>query len=582
MKTQLESVLHDAVITLCKTSTNQSNTDNSVHKAIKIVLTRPKQQQHGDYSCNIALQLAKQFAMPPRKVAEQVIKLACWPTSVSKTEIAGPGFINIYLHHDVRTQVLQTILTAGTAYGQAKAENNSNKQNKRICLEYVSANPTGPMHVGHGRGAVIGDALGSVLIAAGYEVHREYYINDAGAQIDVLAQSLWLRLRELAGETIEMPENTYPGKYIQVAAQQWLQQGGNMAELQNMADNDRNALLRTWGVAAMMAIVREDLQAIGIKFDNFFSEHSLHDAGSITKLIEQLKEQRLAYIGKLPPPKGKEDSDYKSRPQLLFRTTDFGDDIDRPLQRADGMPTYFAADIAYHADKHARGFATLIDVWGADHGGYVTRVQAAMQALIGVSKQPEVLLVQMVNLNRDGVPVRMSKRAGTFVTLREVVDEVGKDAVRFNFLTRRAESQLDFDLETAKKRSDENPVYYVQYAHARSASILRRLDADNITVDINLADTSLLNNAEENKIILQLAAYPELIQKAAATREPYRVAIWLMQFAALFHTWYHKHRVLDEKITVEHRHARAILVQAAKQVLANGLNLLGVSPSESM
>ncbi len=543
---------------------------------VRVVLTRPRARGHGDYAANVAMPLAGRLGMKPHEIAKRLLELVQWPPCVAKTEVAGPGFINIYLQQASEASILAKIVTQGAHYGRVATDVHA----PRACVEFVSANPTGPMHVGHGRGAVVGDALSSVMEARGVLVHREYYINDAGNQIGVLADSVWLRMRELQGERIDMPDECYPGEYIVDAARGILEQR-SFEELQVMQGEKRRAWIGCEAVNVMMAMIRDDLQVIGITFDEYFSEKNLHYSGKVSGLLEQLKEEGLIYMGALPPPKGKEIGNYQPVEQWLFRTTKFGDDIDRPLAKKDGTTTYFAADIAYHMDKHERGFDRLVDVWGADHGGYVTRVQAAIQALTGKKHQPEVVLVQMVNLTRDGKPVRMSKRAGTFVTLREVVDEVGRDAVRFNFLTRRAESQLDFDLETAKQRNDENPVYYVQYAHARVCSILRKANDEGLQMaEPEDVDVSLLVAEEETGLIKQLLAYPEVLEVAANRLEPYRVAVYLMQLAANLHRCYHKHRVIVEN--TELAQARLLLMHAVQHALANGLKLLGVSAPEVM
>jgi len=543
---------------------------------VRVVLTRPKARDHGDYAANVAMPLARRLGIRPHEVAQRLLERVQWPPVVDKTEIAGPGFINIHLQQASEASVLAKIVAQGVHYGRIVADAHA----PRACVEFVSANPTGPMHVGHGRGAVVGDALSSIMEARGVRVQREYYINDAGNQIGVLADSTWLRMRELQGESIDFPEGYYPGEYIVDAARSILKRRP-FAELEVMSEKDRRTWLGCEAIHAMMAMIRTDLQALGISFDEYFSEKSLHQSGKVEELIEQLKADDLIYMGALPPPRGKEIKDYQPVEQWLFRTTKFGDDVDRPLARKDGTATYFAADIAYHMNKHERGFDRLVDVWGADHGGYVTRVQAAMQALTGKKRQPEVLLVQMVNLMRDGKPVRMSKRAGTFVTLREVMDEVGKDAVRFNFLTRRTESQLDFDLEAAKQKNDENPVYYVQYAHARVCAILRKADAEGLrSVHPEDVDVSYLAGPEETALIKHLLAYPEVLETAANRLEPYRIAVYLMQLAADLHSFYHKYRVLIEDARLAQ--ARLLLMRAVKQVLANGLELLGVSAPEMM
>jgi arginyl-tRNA synthetase len=385
---------------------------------------------------------------------------------------------------------------------------------------------------------------------------------------------------ELQGEAIDFPESAYPGEYIIQIARDLLEKHDYMAQVA-MSDEERLSLIGQEAIDANMAMIRDDLAAIGICFDLYFSERDLHQSGRITELIERLIADGVVYTGTLPPPKGKEVSNYKPVEQLLFRTTDFGDDVDRPLAKQDGTATYFAADIAYHDDKNQRGFDRLIDIWGADHGGYVTRVQAAMKALTAHEGQPDVLLVQMVNLTRDGKPVKMSKRAGTFVTLREVVDEVGSDAVRFNFMTRRVESQLDFDLEAAKKKNDENPVYYVQYAHARISAILRKAEEQGVdTGNLDDIDVSVLTSHEEQRLVSHLLAYPEMLQKAAERLEAYRVATYVMRLAADFHSFYHKHRVVTDDMKLAC--ARLLLTRAVGQVIRNGLTILGVSAPERM
>jgi arginyl-tRNA synthetase len=568
VKQALEQALQQALEELLK--------DYPDAQAPEVHLTRPKVKEHGDYAANVAMPLARVLRQKPQQIAAAILEVVNWPDAVEGVDIAGPGFINIRLKKASEAEALKSIVHAGESYGSVAVAADAEKIN----LEFVSANPTGPMHVGHGRGAVVGDALANVLTAVGHSVQREYYINDAGAQIGVLANSVWLRMCELQGEAITFPEGAYPGEYIIQIAGDLLKKHDYTALLA-MSDEERLNIIGPESIAANMAMIRGDLAAIGIHFDLYFSESDLHQSGSITELIERLEADGAVYTGTLPPPKGKEVSDYKPAPQLLFRTTDFGDDVDRPLAKQDGTATYFAADIAYHEDKHQRGFDRLIDIWGADHGGYVTRVQAAMKALTGREGQPDVLLVQMVNLTRDGKPVKMSKRAGTFVTLREVVDEVGSDAVRFNFMTRRVESQLDFDLEAAKKKNDENPVYYVQYAHARISAILRKAEEQGVnTGDLDDIDVSVLTSHEEQRLVSHLLAYPEILQKAAERLEAYRVATYVMRLAADFHSFYHKHRVVTDDIKLTA--ARLLLTRAVRQVIRNGLAILGVSSPERM
>lgn len=568
MKQALEQALQQALEELLK--------DYPDAQAPEVHLTRPKVEEHGDYAANVAMPLARVLRQKPQQIAASILDVVKWPDAVEGVDIAGPGFINIRLKKASEAEALKVIMHAGESYGSFPVAANAEKIN----LEFVSANPTGPMHVGHGRGAVVGDALANVLTAVGKNVQREYYINDAGAQIGVLANSVWLRMCELQGEAIDFPEGAYPGEYIIQIARDLLEKH-NYTALLAMSDAERLNSIGLESINANMAMIRDDLAAIGICFDHYFSESDLHQSGSVTELIERLETEGAVYTGTLPPPKGKEVSDYKPVEQLLFRTTDFGDDVDRPLAKQDGTATYFAADIAYHEDKHQRGFDRLIDIWGADHGGYVTRVQAAMKALTGREGQPDVLLVQMVNLTRDGKPVKMSKRAGTFVTLREVVDEVGSDAVRFNFMTRRVESQLDFDLEAAKKKNDENPVYYVQYAYARISAILRKAEEQGIDIgSIDDIDVSVLTSHEEQRLVAHLLAYPEALQKAAERLEAYRMATYVMRLAADFHSFYHKHRVVTDDIKLTA--ARLLLTRAVRQVIRNGLTILGVSSPERM
>lgn len=548
---------------------------NHVEQTIEVALSRPKTREHGDYACNVAMALAALLKQNPRAVAQAILAAATLPEEVEKTDIAGPGFINITLKAGGESDILKTILQQGASYGCLPTD-----EKNTLCLEFVSANPTGPMHVGHGRGAVVGDALANVLAARGYNIHKEYYINDAGAQIGVLANSVWLRMQELQGMDITFPDSAYPGQYIIDIATNILGQH-SFAEWLAFDDEARATMIGELAVVENMAMIRADLAAIGIEFHQYFSEKTLHESGKVKQLVQKLEREGLIYRGSLPPPKGKEVKDYQAVEQLLFRTTDFGDDVDRPVEKQDGSPTYFAADIAYHDDKVGRGFSQMIDIWGADHGGYVTRVQSAMHALTGLKQQPEVILVQMVNLTRDGQPFKMSKRAGTFVTLNEVVEEVGKDAVRFNFMTRRVESQLDFDLEAAKQKNDENPVYYVQYAFARVSAILRKAAEEGISIDhVDDINTAILTSKEELKLLQMLLSYPEMLATAAERREPYRVALFAMHLAAAFHSFYHHNRVIGVEPSL--MQARLLLLKACAQVIQNALGLLGVSAPEQM
>lgn len=566
MKQQLQTALQQAVDSLLQ----EHQLDLSIH----VHLTNPRHAQHGDYMANIAMKVAPIIKEKPRDTAKHLLQKVTWPTQVKKTEIAGPGFINIYLATGSEFEILRRIVQEETQYGL------STIPKERVCLEFVSANPTGPMHVGHGRGAIVGDALSRIMQSQGYAVTREYYMNDAGAQIGVLAKSVWTRMCQLSGQDIELNEGCYPGEYIVDLAKSLLQQQP-YSTWSSLSPNTRSAQLSEQSIQAMMKLIREDLATLDIHFDVFFSEQKLHASGKITQLIEQLRQRDLVYNGTLPPPKGKEVKDYQPTVQCLFRTTQYGDDVDRALQKQDGSATYFAADIAYHKDKYDRGFSRQINVWGADHGGYIRRVQAAMQALTEQKDTPEVILIQMVNLTQNGKPVRMSKRAGTFVTLREVVDAVGPDAVRFNFLTRRSDSQLDFDLETAKQKSMENPVYYVQYAYARISTLLKRWHSEGKTLQpIEHVELQQLSQDSCQDIIKKLLSYPEILATSAQKQEPYRVAIFLMDLASELHSYYHKHRIMGEAEDLAQ--ARLLLMRAVAQVIHNALTILGVDAPKNM
>ncbi|MBF0154366.1 MAG: arginine--tRNA ligase [Magnetococcales bacterium] len=538
--------------------------------SVDFKVERPREKTHGDFSTNVAMIMAKPAGMKPRDLAARV--LAALPpgqTDVDRWEVAGPGFINFFMSRKRWLQLPATILEAGAAYGRSSIGNG-----RRIQVEFVSANPTGPMHVGHGRGAVTGDVLATLLDACGFQVEREYYINDAGVQIQVLGRSVLTRYRQLAGHDVALPDGCYPGEYIIDIARscreqhgdRWLEAESPPPEMIDLA------------IAMVMNWIRDDLASLSICFDTWFSERRLHARGLIPQVIAQLERKDLIYQGVLEPPKGKLPEDWEARPQCLFRSTRFGDEVDRPLQKSDGSYTYFAADIAYHADKVERGFDQLIDVWGADHGGYIKRVRAALEALTGRKNLLDVQLVQMVNLTRAGKPVRMSKRAGTFVTLREVVDEVGSDAVRFWFLTRSGNARLDFDLDLAVTQSHDNPVYYVQYAHARVCALFRQLTEKGLpSID---GDPERLGQPVEMDLLRLLSLLPEVVEGAALAHEPHRLAYYLQELAAHFHNYYNATRILDEDPAL--RGARLQLVAAVRQVIANGLKLLGVSAPEKM
>ena len=501
-------------------------------------------------------------------------------------EVARPGFLNIRLAPEVWHAQLRAILAAGVGFGDSAMGGGA-----PVNIEFVSANPTGPMHVGHGRGAVVGDALAALLAKAGFAVEREYYINDAGAQVDVLARSTHLRYRQALGEAIgPIPDGFYPGEYLIETGRELAERDGR--KWLDRPERDWLGPVRDFAVAGMMALIREDLAALGLRHDLFVSERALVDAGAIDDCLRALEQRALVYIGVLEPPKGKLPEDWEPRAQTLFRATRFGDDVDRPLKKSDGSWTYFAADIAYHRDKFRRGFANLIDVWGADHGGYVKRMQAAVEAVTDGAAALDVKLCQLVNLFDQGAPVRMSKRAGTFITLREVIDEVGKDVFRFMMLTRRNDQALDFDFAKVTEQSKDNPVFYVQYAHARAASVMRHAIAEFPGADLSdaaLARAPLdrLADPAELALIRQLAAWPRLVESAAEAHEPHRVAFYLQEVAAQFHMLWNKGRdeatlrfilASDPALT----NARLALIRGVALVIASGLAVIGVAPVEEM
>ena len=552
----------------------------------RISIEPPRDPSHGDISTNVAMVLAKPAGQKPRNLAELVAAKLVDADGVDSVEIAGPGFINLRLAAVLWQQQIAEILTVGAAYGDTDIGGG-----QAINVEYVSANPTGPMHVGHARGAVIGDVLAALLSKAGFDVTREYFINDAGVQIDVLTRSAVHRFKQALGEDVgEIPDGLYPGEYL-------IPVGKDLAALEDdvisaaITDGD-TSLVRDFVIDAMMTLIREDLSALGISHDVFTSERSLHENEAIDDVVSELEERDLVYWGRLEPPKGQKPDDWEDREQYLFRSTSFGDDIDRPLKKSDGSWTYFAADVAYHLDKFRRGFGEMIDVWGADHKGYVKRMQAAVDATTGSKAVLDVRICNLVNLLESGEPVRMSKRAGTFVTLREVVDQVGKDVVRFMMLTRGNDAPLDFDLKQALEQSRENPVFYVQYAHARACSVLRNaveqmpgLSVDDST--LAKADMSCLTDKAELALMRLLAGWPRLIETAALAREPHRIAYYLNDIAAAFHGLWNKGNedVSLRFIIADHEGltaARLAMVRAMAVVIASGLAVMGVKPVEEM
>ena len=562
----------------------------------RIVVEPPRESAHGDMATNAAMVLAKDAGAKPRALAEAIAAKLRGDDLVAKAEVAGLGFINLTLKPAAWIDALRAVLAADTDYGRSAVG-----QGTRVNVEYVSANPTGPMHVGHVRGAVFGDALANLLAGTGYAVTREFYINDAGAQIETLARSAYLRYREALGETIgEIPEGLYPGDYLVPVGQALARQYG--PGLRDKPENEWLPIVRAFAVACMMDLIRSDLAALGIKHEVFFSERSLHEPqnGGPSKIAETvafLEKQGLLYRGTLPPPKGKVMEDWEPRELLLFRATQFGDDVDRPIFKSDGSPAYITPDIAYHREKFRRGFGDMIIVLGADHAGYVKRLSAAVQAVSGGAANLDVKVCQLVRLLRGGEPVKMSKRAGEFVTLRDVVDEVGKDAVRFMMLYRKNDAVLDFDLAKVIEQSRDNPVFYVQYGHARGRSVFR--NAREVVPDLPsepaaaraflIANAPLerLDDSGELALMRRLALYPRLIEAAAIAHEPHRIAFYLYDLASDFHTQWNRGNDAsylrfiiqnDPQMTM----ARLALVEGVVTVLASGLRLLGVEAPEEM
>jgi arginyl-tRNA synthetase len=547
-----------------------------------VTLEPPKEASHGDLATNAAMVLAKAAGKPPRALAERIVPLLASDPHIDKVEIAGPGFINVTLALDFWPSVLRMVLEQGASYGRSAIG-----QGEAVNLEFVSANPTGPMHVGHTRGAVFGDALANLLAFSGFAVTREYYVNDAGAQVDALARSAYLRYREALGEDIgAIPEGLYPGDYLKPVGETLAAQHGK--ELLAMPEERWLPIVRATALQAMLALIEDDLAALGIRHDVFFSERSLTDGprDAVAETIADLKARGLIYQGRLPPPKGKVDEDWEDREQLLFRATEFGDDSDRPLVKSDGSYAYFAGDIAYHRDKFTRGFKTMIDVFGADHSGHVKRMKAAVAALTGGEAELDIKICQLVRLFRAGQPVKMSKRAGTFVTLREVVDEVGAGPVRFMMLYRKNDAPLDFDFAKVTEQSRDNPVFYVQYAHARASSVLRNVRETFPELDpeegaLARSDLGRLTDEAEIALIRRIAQFPRLVEAAAGAHEPHRIGFYLYELAGDFHGLWNRGKDLPQLRFIyesdrELTRARIALVAATKRVLASGLGILGV------
>jgi arginyl-tRNA synthetase len=548
-----------------------------------VAVEPPRDAAHGDMATNAAMVLAKPAKMKPRDIADALaVKLAA-DDRITSAEVAGPGFLNLRLAATVWQGVLARVLEMGTVYGRSTMG-----QGQKVNVEYVSANPTGPLHVGHTRGAVFGDALASLLAYSGHDVTREYYINDGGAQVDVLARSAYERYREANGLSPEIAEGLYPGDYLIPIGEALKEKYGD--SLIDKPESEWLEDLRNFATDAMMDLIRADLKALGVEMDVFFSEKSLYGTGRIEAALQSLTDKGLIYEGVLEPPKGKKPEDWEPREQTLFKSTEHGDDVDRPVKKSDGAWTYFAPDIAYHYDKVSRGFDALIDVFGADHGGYVKRMKAAVSALSDGKVPLDIKLTQLVKLWKNGEPFKMSKRAGNFVTLRDVVDQVGPDVTRFVMLTRKNDAPLDFDFDKVLEQSRENPVFYVQYAHARVMSVLRRAAEAEIAADdatLVGADLGKIDHASELAVAKKLAEWPRLVEIAARTNEPHRVAFYLYELAGDFHALWNKGNeetqlrfIQDGDVATSQ--SKIALARAVSVVISAGLGILGVTPAQEM
>jgi len=585
MKMNIFNEFRDEVIKSLKAMTEAGKLPPNLDYA-RVTVEPPREAAHGDLSTNAAMVLAKAAGRKPAELAQDLAVELRKDSRVVSADVAGPGFINLKLHDDVWRERLRDILAEGGCYGDSGMG-----AGRHVNVEYVSANPTGPMHTAHARGAVVGDALARLLQKAGFDVTKEYYINDAGKQVDILARSTFLRYREALGEDIGgIPPGFYPGDYLRDV-------GAKLAEihghgLESMPEEHWLPLVREFAIAEMMREIKVDLASMGVNHDVFTSERALVESGAVEKAFATLVEMGLVYEGVLEPPRGKTPDDWEPRPQVLFRATQFGDDVDRPLKKSDGSWTYFANDIAYHFDKYCRGFCDQIDVWGADHGGYIRRMESALKAISGGKAKLDVKIIQMVSTLDNGVPVRMSKRAGTFVTLRDVLDRVGRDVVRFIMLTRRNDMALEFDFAKVTEQSRDNPVFYVQYAHARCCSVIRHAATMFPGLDVSPAglanaDMKLLSGEEDVGLIRLLATWPRVVEAAAEAHEPHRIAYYLTEIAAAFHALWTKGRddatlrflsPDDMPLTA----ARLALLYSVQTVLASGLDVMGVVPVEEM
>ena len=577
----------DEIVTIIETLAKAGEIPSGLDTA-RVAVEPTREADRGDISTNAAMVLAKPAGMKPQALAELLAARLGSLEAVIETEIAGPGFINMRLEPDFWHQRLKEILLAGSDYGDSQIGGG-----EAVNIEYVSANPTGPLHVAHARGAVVGDALASLLEKAGYAVTREYYVNDAGAQVEILAKTTAARAKEALG-LIKLDakalEGRYPGDYLKPVGQKMAEEFGERRLDTDDKDN-LDALIR-FSTDEMMALIRHDLDVLGVSFDVFTSERDLVERGAVDEVFKILESKGLIYTGVLEPPKGKTPDDWEPRPQALFKASDFGDELDRPLKKSDGSWTYFATDMAYHLDKFQRGFKTMIDVWGADHGGYVKRMIAAVEAVTGGEGVLDVKLCQMVRLSRGGEPLRMSKRSGDYEMLSELIEEVGRDVVRFMMLTRKNDSQMEFDLEKALDQSRDNPVFYVHYAHARCRSVMRNaaeeLADEKITPEaLAAADLGLLTDPAELEVMKVMSGWPRMVENAAEAHEPHRIAYYLNDLATQFHALWNKGNDdarlrfivnANQPLTL----ARLALVQGVATVIASGLKVFGVTPVEEL
>ncbi len=548
-----------------------------------VAVEPPRDPAHGDMATNAAMVLAKPAGLKPREIAETLAQRLLADPRIASAEVAGPGFLNLRLASGCWQSIVSGALQQGPQFGRSDMG-----QGKRVNVEFVSANPTGPMHVGHVRGAVVGDALSNLLAFAGYDVTREYYINDGGAQVDVLARSAYERYREAHGRSPEIAEGLYPGEYLIEVGEALKAEFGD--QFLDQPESVWLDVIRDFATGRMMAMIREDLAALGVRMDVYASEKALYGTGEIEAAIERLHAQGLIYQGVLEPPKGKTPEDWEPREQTLFRSTAHGDDVDRPIKKSDGSWTYFAPDIAYHYNKISRDFDLLIDIFGADHGGYVKRMKAAVSALSDSRVPLEVKLIQLVKLYKNGEPFKMSKRAGTFVTLRDVVEEVGADVTRFVMLTRKNDATLDFDFDKVLEQSKDNPVFYVQYAHARISSVLRKaegMEVDTADAALSAAPLSALDHEAELALMRKIAEWPRVVELAARTQEPHRIAGYLSELAAEFHGLWNRGNDNSALRFVQEGDAattaaKIALARATGVAISSGLAILGVTPVEEM